>query len=414
MPFVMLLFGTISVCLFFFTTFTMENAVWQASRVIRTGQFQQGQGAYSGLRRPRIARKHSRQALCAKAPAYVDCNKAVVLVQSNSGGFGSITQPVCATDGTMIDEAKAEFNPGGASSVVLITVCYPWSFGGKLPFIAPQQHEGRIAAHPGLGRVPDGTVPIQLRHAPVAFGRETSRAPMSRMSTRTLVARTLDLVRCYRADKQGVAAIEFAFIVPIMFLMFVGAVELSQAITVDRRVTQAASSVADLGGAQGDVDLDNRDRRHHEDRWIHHGTLQPSSAAGDCAQRQLLVRRRHSNTKQSWQCTYSAVGANPTPACTCMNETYNLPPGLVTTTDSVVVAEVIYTYTPLDLRLFSQPHAAQRRGWSGNLHAQRKNLHEAARSGRHADAGQTDCPAHLRPSEGHAPRERTQIARTSR
>ena len=44
MPFVMLLFGTISVCLFYFTTFTMENAVWQASRGIRTGQFQQGVG----------------------------------------------------------------------------------------------------------------------------------------------------------------------------------------------------------------------------------------------------------------------------------------------------------------------------------------------------------------------------------
>jgi Flp pilus assembly protein TadG len=35
-------------------------------------------------------------------------------------------------------------------------------------------------------------------------------------------------------------------IVPIMSVMFIGAVELSQAITVDRRVTQVASSTADL------------------------------------------------------------------------------------------------------------------------------------------------------------------------
>ena len=48
MPFVMLLFGILSVCLYFFTNFTMENAVWQAARAIRTGQFQQGQGAYAG------------------------------------------------------------------------------------------------------------------------------------------------------------------------------------------------------------------------------------------------------------------------------------------------------------------------------------------------------------------------------
>ena len=51
MPFMMLLFGIISVCLYFFTKFTMENAVWQAARAIRTGQFQQGQGAYSGSAR---------------------------------------------------------------------------------------------------------------------------------------------------------------------------------------------------------------------------------------------------------------------------------------------------------------------------------------------------------------------------
>ena len=35
-------------------------------------------------------------------------------------------------------------------------------------------------------------------------------------------------------------------IVPIMSAMFIGAVEVSQAITVDRRVTQVASSTADL------------------------------------------------------------------------------------------------------------------------------------------------------------------------
>jgi Flp pilus assembly pilin Flp len=154
MPFVMLLFGTISVCLYFFTNFTMENAVWQASRVIRTGQFQQGQGGYSGSAEDR--KKAFKKALCAKAPGYVDCDKAIILVQSNSGGFGSIAQPVCATDGTMIDDAKAEFNPGGASSVVLITVCYPWSFGGNLPFLT-------------LGNMKDGSLLIQ---ASVAFRTE--------------------------------------------------------------------------------------------------------------------------------------------------------------------------------------------------------------------------------------------------
>jgi len=155
-PFIMLLFGTLSVCLYFFTNFTMENAVWQASRAIRTGQFQQGQGAYSGFDSTEDRKKAFKLALCAKAPQFIDCNKAIILVQSNSGGFGSITQPTCATDGSMIEQDKAEFNAGGASSVVLVTVCYPWSFGGSLPFIS-------------LGNMKDGSLLIQ---ASVAFRTE--------------------------------------------------------------------------------------------------------------------------------------------------------------------------------------------------------------------------------------------------
>jgi hypothetical protein len=101
-------------------------------------------------------KKAFKAALCAKSPQFIDCNKAIILVQSNSGGFGSITQPTCAVDGTMIDEKKAEFNAGGASSVVLVTVCYPWSFGGSLPFMK-------------LGNLTDGSLLIQ---ASVAFRTE--------------------------------------------------------------------------------------------------------------------------------------------------------------------------------------------------------------------------------------------------
>ena len=158
LPFVMLLFGIISVCLYFFTVFTMENAVWQAARALRTGQFQMGLGAYAGLKTDEDRKKAFKQALCNKAPPYIDCNKAIVMVQSSGGGFGAIAQPVCATGGNMIDQATAAFNPGSASSVVLVTVCYPWSFGGSLPFLA-------------ASNVNDGSLLIQ---ASVTFRTEPS------------------------------------------------------------------------------------------------------------------------------------------------------------------------------------------------------------------------------------------------
>ena len=50
----------------------------------------------------------------------------------------------------------------------------------------------------------------------------------------------------FRREKRGAAAIEFAMLAPIMVGLFIGSVEFSQALTIDRRVTQVASSVADL------------------------------------------------------------------------------------------------------------------------------------------------------------------------
>lgn len=168
--------------------------------------------------------------------------------------------------------------------------------------------------------------------------------PHHRISS--LAARAYGFALRCRADKRGVAAVEFAFIVPIMFLMFVGAVELSQAITVDRRVTQSASSVADLV-ARKETSISQTEMG--DIVKIGGYIFSPYSKSP----LQIVVRNVTSsssdatNAKQSWQCTYSGVGANPTPVCTCMNSTYTLPPNLVSTNDSVVVAEAIYTYTPL-------------------------------------------------------------------
>ena len=68
MPFLLLLFGIISVCLYFFTNFTIENASWQAARAIRTGQLQQAQGAYAGMTTNEDRTKAFKKALCDKAP----------------------------------------------------------------------------------------------------------------------------------------------------------------------------------------------------------------------------------------------------------------------------------------------------------------------------------------------------------
>jgi Flp pilus assembly protein TadG len=57
-----------------------------------------------------------------------------------------------------------------------------------------------------------------------------------------VVAHARRLVR----DQRGVSLIEFAMLLPLMLTLFVGAVEISQAVAIDRKVSIAARSVADL------------------------------------------------------------------------------------------------------------------------------------------------------------------------
>ncbi len=72
---------------------------------------------------------------------------------------------------------------------------------------------------------------------------------MRRMMVWLELARASSLNRAWDRlcrDVKGIAAVEFAMLAPIMFFFFVGTIEFSQALTVDRRVTQSASSTADL------------------------------------------------------------------------------------------------------------------------------------------------------------------------
>ena len=158
---------------------------------------------------------------------------------------------------------------------------------------------------------------------------------MSIIAASSLRARFRRLARRWTASDEGVAAVEFGLIVPIMAVMFIGAVELSQAITVDRRVTQVASSTADLVARfsprpeRRQRHLPDRDHRHHEGRRLHHGALQRKSAEDRAAQRLLLTHQCNQRPSRRGSCTYN--GAGNSLSCACTNTTYSLPANLVTT-----------------------------------------------------------------------------------
>ena len=56
-------------------------------------------------------------------------------------------------------------------------------------------------------------------------------------------------------DKSGIAAVEFAFVVPVLLVSYLGAIEIGQAIEVNKKVGRSASMVADLLTQESDVDV---------------------------------------------------------------------------------------------------------------------------------------------------------------
>ena len=50
----------------------------------------------------------------------------------------------------------------------------------------------------------------------------------------------------FAADRSGVSAIEFAFILPLMLALYLGGIELGDAYSVKRKVTRVTSSLSDL------------------------------------------------------------------------------------------------------------------------------------------------------------------------
>lgn len=50
----------------------------------------------------------------------------------------------------------------------------------------------------------------------------------------------------FARDERGVSAVEFALLLPLLVTLYLGGVELSQAIAIDRKVTLTARTVADL------------------------------------------------------------------------------------------------------------------------------------------------------------------------
>lgn len=61
-------------------------------------------------------------------------------------------------------------------------------------------------------------------------------------------------VRRLRGDRSGVGAVEFALIAPVLIVLYMGSLEISVAMSVNKKLARAASTVADLVTQDESVD----------------------------------------------------------------------------------------------------------------------------------------------------------------
>ena len=68
------------------------------------------------------------------------------------------------------------------------------------------------------------------------------------------VLRNLRRTRDFSTDRRGMAAVEFALLLPVLLILYLGAFEGSQAISANRKVEAVASTVGDLVSRSSSMD----------------------------------------------------------------------------------------------------------------------------------------------------------------
>jgi Flp pilus assembly protein TadG len=160
------------------------------------------------------------------------------------------------------------------------------------------------------------------------------------------------LPRFWRAQA-GVAAVEFALILPIMLLVYIGTIEASSLISMDRKVQTASGAVGDLI-ARSDGSITTAELEDYI--GAAGGILTPYSPTPLI---QIVTQVRldiNGNAIVDWSRGYVGQARDPL-LDHAVNSTYRLPSEIVAIAREgfIIVSEARYAYTPLYGIVFDQP-----------------------------------------------------------
>ncbi len=147
------------------------------------------------------------------------------------------------------------------------------------------------------------------------------------------------LRRLFKAER-GAAAVEFAVIVPFMLILFLGGVEVSQAIAIQRNVSLTASTVANLVTQYSAISQTNTmPDILGASAWV----LSPYSNSHATITVSLIGIDANGNATVKWSQAW-VNGASGTGRTT--NASITLPTALDTPLTFLILGEASYTWTP--------------------------------------------------------------------
>jgi Flp pilus assembly protein TadG len=155
------------------------------------------------------------------------------------------------------------------------------------------------------------------------------------MKSALILARMRRPFRRFLADKRGVSAVEFAMVLPLMVTLYLGGVEVSSAVAIDRKVTLIARTLGDLVAQATSVDNSTMTS-------ILSATTAVMAPYSD-TNLKITVSSVQINSqgvaKVSWSDTKNGT-ARP------VGSTVTLPAALNVASTSLIWAEASYAYTP--------------------------------------------------------------------
>ena len=137
-------------------------------------------------------------------------------------------------------------------------------------------------------------------------------------------------------DRRGMSMVEFAMILPVLLLTYIGVAEVGTALTLYRRTATVASTAADLTAQVKSVS--NGDLKDIVSAAS--SILTPYPDAPLKLVISSVVADDNNNGKVAW--SYANKGS-----ARRVNSSYNVPDGLTEPGSSLIVAEMTYDYTPL-------------------------------------------------------------------